>query len=846
MAKLYVIRYRDGNSSTPLSSEQIIRRIKGGELKESDELSLYPAKFALEVKDYPEFESFFQESPREVEPTRTGLGTRSGVSGNTDPTKSIFINTNSVNPSGKSDKLTETGFSGEEKTVLNTRMSALPENQLTRVQERSRANVPAPGATPPSPAIEPVPMSDFANAATASEKTVVLERPKELISKDLSEARKKGKRLLPGVGLLGFLCIGYLFYELILEEDEEALQRARPKVQMVPIRPKLPASGADRPDPEAGSKIYERGLAYYAEDHVQGYRNAASVFHKALNVDSQNVKALAMLASSYLNLIESSNKDEFTFSVIKKLIDLSGARQLDLVETLLAEVEFLAVQGRYDAGIQRLVEHSKKTGKFDPALYFYLSWLYSQKGEFSNAMKYLNLIPASALRIPRLYFLRGYLHEENKEYDEAEAEYGRALALSKFHAKARIGLVRISEKKGELKKRESDVGFLVANPSYQNPREYVESLIYRAKLFLIDQNIEGAIKALEVAISIDPKNETLRLEYYSLLSSSGKNPKYQKLAQMYALVLQGERDLKAGRNHEAKSVFLQAQDAFSDSTVPFEKMGDLFYKSGEFLRAQTNYKKALKVNPDSGEIAIKVIDTLIQNHEWEDAEKTLAKYRSHPKLKSSVDRLAGDLALHQNNYQLAITFYRKAMSRDSIDTDVYSAYADVMREVNECRDAQFFYSLAQRLDPFSLRAIMGSARCMLKTDGIDSAVGRVQEELTKLPKARADLIAGIAELYFLNYDDEKCQQFIQQAKEVDPDYPETYRIEGDLYLRQMLVRKDVKESALDALRAYSDRKVSDPYGYLKRFEIFVKDSDFQQAEAELDKVFQVSPRYPEL
>lgn len=854
MAKLYVVRYRDGNSSTPLSAEQIIRRIQSGELKESDEVSLYPARFSLELKDYPEFELYFRsEASEKPEKTSSYSAPGSGLIRVKDPTRSVVIKTQSevsvrAQPevSIRAQPTRTVSPTDDEATQLNTRLSSLPENQQTRVHQATRLHeAPPANIEPKAPAVEPVPMDDF-GSTTGSERTVVLERPKELISKDLAAAKRGGKKLLPGIGLVGLLSLFYISYEFLYEDDEEDLQKSRPKVQMVPVRPKLPATGAERADPKLGSQIYDQGMKYYAEDHVQGYRNAAAVFHKALFADPQNVKALAMLASSYLNLIESSNKDEFTFSVIKKLIDLSSAKQLELVETLLAEVEFLAVQGRYDAGIQRLVEYSKRTGKFDSALYFYLSWLYSMKSEYSSAMKYLNLIPASALRIPRLYYLRGFLYEENKEYDEALAEYNRALALSRFHAKSRLGLVRISEKKGELKKRDADVRFLVANPSYQTPSEYVQALIYQAKISLIDQNIDGAVKSLESAIAIDPRNETLRLEYYTLLSNSAKDPKYQKLAQMYALVLEGERNLKAGKVHEAKSVFLQAQDAFSDSTVPFEKMGDLFYKSGEFLRAQTSYKKALKINPQSGELAIKLIDSLIQNHEWEDAEKSLAKYRTHPKLKSSVDRLAGDLAYHQHNYSAAITFYRKAMSRDSIDTDVYISYADVMRESDECRDAQFFYSLAQRLDPFSQKAIMGSAKCLLKTDGIDAAVGRVQEELSKLPKARADLLAGIGELYFLNHDDPKCLQFVQQAKDVDPDYPETYKIEGDVYLRQMVVKKDAKSSALEALKAYSDRKISDPYGYLKRFEIFISDSNFELAQAELDRIFEVSPRYPEL
>jgi tetratricopeptide (TPR) repeat protein len=532
--------------------------------------------------------------------------------------------------------------------------------------------------------------------------------------------------------------------------------------------------------------------------------------------------------------------------VINKLIELSRLKQLDLVETLMAEVEFLAASRRYDAGIQRLIEYSKVSGKFDPVLYYYLGWLYSQKGEYANAMKYLNLIPASALPMPRLYYLRGYLHEENKEFDEATSEYKRALAINPKHAKSILGLVRIAEKKGELKQVVRYVEFLVGNPSFQSPREYIKALIYRSKLALLFKQPDEAVLSLERAIRIDPKNEDLRLEYYSLLSTSDKTSKYKSLAQMYALVLDGERNLKAGKIHEATAVLLQAQDTFQKSTVPFEKMGDLFAQTGEYERAQSNYKRALEINPKAGDIAIKLIDALVHNHEWDEAQKYLAKYRSHPSLKSSVDRLAGDLAYSQGNYQQAVQFYRKSMARDSIDTEVYSAYANALRELDQCKDAQFFYSIAQRLDPFNYAAILGAARCLLKTDNVDTAVSRIQDELARLPKARADLLDGIAEIYYSAHENDKALQFTQQAKDIDPDYPESYKIEGGIYLKEMLTKKEAKKKALDAFKAYSDRKPSDPYGYIQRFEIFLKDSNFEAGAEELNRVFEVSPRYPEL
>jgi tetratricopeptide (TPR) repeat protein len=809
MANLYVVRSSDGSDSTPVSADEIKKRIQNGQIKEGDSLSLYPNQFAQEAKDFPEFEALFAAPRVQTESPRANE------------------------------------FAEDESTKLNTLVGSQPDQMATRIADVTKIRNEIIQSAPVQPAVPmPVPMDEFSDSAIKSEKTQVFERPKELLTKDVDPRRRKW---VPQKSFLVMIVMAIVAMEYFDEEDEAKGPPKRPKVVMVPVRPKLPASGSEHPDPLVSVKHFERGLAYYALDTVRGYRSAVDAFQDSIHSDPQNVRSLAMLASSYLNLVESSNKDEMTFAVINKLIELSRVKKLDLLESLRAEVEFLAVQFRYDAAIQKIVDYSKTTGQLYSDMYYYLGWLSIQKGDYANALKYLDLIPPATIREKaRLYYSSGYLHEEAKEFDEAIAEYKRALGVSKFHAKSILGLIRISEKKGELKLMKAQIRFLVANSGYMSPKEYVEALVFDSKLSLIEKRTESAIESLQNAIEIDPRNEALRLEYYSLLSNAEKNSRYQKLAQMYALVMEGERNRKAGKTLEAKAVFLQAQDVFSKSTVPFEKMGDLLFKNGEFVRAQANYKKALEIDPKAAEIAIKLIDSLIQNHEWEDAQKFLSKYKTHPKLKSSVDRLAGDLAYHQGNLQMAVMFYRKAMSRDSIDTAVYSAYANVMREVDECRDAQFFYSLAQRLDPFNFQAIIGSAKCLLKTDNVDIAVTRIQEVLARLPKARAELLAGIAEIYDLARDDAKSLQFVEQAKVADPDYPDSFKIEANVYSRQILMKKDAKKKALEAFKSYSDRKVSDPYGYLQRFDLFLADSNFELAQEELTKVFEVAPHFPEL
>jgi tetratricopeptide (TPR) repeat protein len=801
MANQYVIR-KSGKTGSPKSEEEIRKLIQKGEVRADTDLSIYPNQFAMRAKDYPEFEALFDDGEK------TLLFDRNAQSKNPHEDKTRVFDSPSAN-----------------------------ENEKTKNFEIANAEV-------EKREIKPLADDEFSDEATRKQKTILFERPVELGGTDRKPETEKKKGKLPKRSFLILMLLGLVTYEVMFEDENEST--SKPDVVMIPVRPQLPTGGAGKVDPEKSAKIYGEGLKPYLEDTVQGYRRAADIFQIAMRFDPQNVKALAMLASSYLNLIDSSNKDESTFSVINKLIELSRLKELDLVETLIAEVEFLATLHRYDAAIQRLVEYSKVSGKFDAVLYYYLGWLYSLKHEYANAMKYLNLIPSSALPIPKLYYLRGSLHEENREFDEASAEYKRALNLNPKHAKSILGLVRVAEKRGELKQVLRYVEFLTNNPSYQSPKEYISALIYRSKLALLYQQPDQAIQSLESAIRIEPKNEDLRLEYYSLLSQSGKNSKFKSLAQMYALVLEGERNMKQGKIHEATSVLIQAKDTFSKSEVPLEKMGDLFTQTGEYQKAQSNYKKALELNPKAATIAIKLIDALIRNHDWEDAQKFLARYRTHPTLASSVDRLAGDLAFHQGNYLQSITFYRKAMARDTIDTEVYSSYANALRELDQCKDAQFFYTLAQRLDPSNFSSIVGGAKCLLKTDNVETAVRRVQEELSRLPKARADLLAGVAEIYYLAHDDVRALQFVDQAKEIDPDYPESYKIEGMVYLRQLITKKEVQKKALEVLKSYSDRKVSDPYGYLQRFEIFLKDSNFEQAAEELNRVFEVSPRFPEL
>lgn len=693
------------------------------------------------------------------------------------------------------------------------------------------------------------PLADvIENPLLHREKTQSMQIPDEFRPKGPKE--KKGK--LPRKSFLVLLVLALLVYdEFFDDKDPSGAGRSilDAPVPMKPVRPHLPEAAAGPANPQKSTKLYEVGMRFYLQDTVQGYRKATDAFHRAISFDAENVKALAMLASSYLNLIDASNKDENTYSVINKLIELSRAKQIDLVETLIAEAEFYSLLNRNDAAIQRIVTYWKTFGKLDTALYFVLANLYVQKNDLASATKFLAQIPQDAVPMPKLFALRGLLAENAGDLTGAYNEYMRALKLNKMHAGALLGLVRVQEKKGDLKNATPFLEALLSNPSLMSPKQSVEAYLALSRVALLKKNAGAALKALANARMIEPKNEQVLLEYYTVASQADggeDTKKYQALAKMYAYVLEADRALKAGKIHDATTVLIAAKDAFPKSSIPSERMGDLFFAEEDYIRAERNYKTAIEIDVSNPQVVVKYADTLLKLFEWEDAKKVVQRFVTRKEIASALDRVAGDLAGLQGAYGPALGLYKRAMSREQIDPEVYLAYAEVLSKTDDCKNAQFFFSLATRFDPQSERALLGTALCLLKTDGLPVAVAKVQEVLQRGQRVSPALLVLLAKIYWRGNDRTHALQFIDQARELDPSNAAAYALLSEIQTAQIPAEPKMLKLAIESASRYCELKPNDPSGFSKRHELWLRVPDFEQAALDLNRVFELSPRFPDL
>lgn len=683
------------------------------------------------------------------------------------------------------------------------------------------------------------------------EKTVLFQRSssRAVPGKNIPRGRP---RLTPAeaikVAVIALL-LGYFAYDTFLSAPENP---GRPVARLfAPVKPKLPTFSEGNPNPQLSEKFYKEGVLHYFEDTVRGYKLAAEKFHKAASLDPSNVKALALLASSYLNLIDSSNKDENYFTVLSKLIEMSRAKSVDLPETVIADVEYFLTANKGEAAQNRIVQYTKISKSFGLEMFYYLSYVFYQRGNLPMAARYVSLIPDNNVFSAKVFHLRGLVAEKLEDQDAALLQYAKAIQFNAKHMKSRLRYASIMHARGKIQDAEGHLEAIVEMPFLLAPKELAYGYYLHSQLTQAGQlpnKWDLALGDIERAVKLDKDNSDYLLELYRLRGKAGDSAtSLTKQARMFFFLGEGQRQLRLGNVQEALIRFLEARRTNLDSHLPLERIGDMFLHLKDIGNARENYRLAGQKVPNNIDIWSKYINTLILSYEWEEAQKAMEKFRQMNVSQSAIDKAAGDMYARQGKHIEAQTYYRKAMARPNIDASVYIAYANSLLATQNYKDAPFFYALALRFDSANAEALIGTAKCVAASESIEQAITLLQDELQKGALPRAELLAAIAEFEIQKGSWASAQSYIEQAMTANPDYAYPWKLQAQIYMNHENVeKKKTLDRALAAYKSYSDRNPSDPSGYLERYGVFAKKGEYEKASEELERIYVLYPKYPNL
>ena len=658
-----------------------------------------------------------------------------------------------------------------------------------------------------------------------------------------AEKTNKKKKLLffLAVGLIGFIL---LILSFPTSSKLERIRLLRPQFN----QPELSAK-------DVKDKL-TRTLASFELSTVEDSLVAQNHLVSLVEGQNRNLEARGMLCFLYKELWPYSYQDAEDQKTVEMLTQTTRALNLTSPYGQLCETVRMLVVGRYKearAQIDSLLE----TG-----------------GTFS-------LLPFS-------YYIKGEILEVDHEDQAAASYYEKAGQMWDTWARPFLTLA-------ELKYRERDFqgafGILQGmKPQHsKNKERYVLLGLIEAKGF---NRKDVALRALDAALN-QPGRLNSKLESNAWLALSelwleknAKTKALQAAQKAYNLMPQN----KAARDMVVR---LGGDEELKDKRKKNQEMvllGDQYFRQGDYLSAQAEYKAAYEANSKNAEAAMKAGKSLWLLNQNYDAIDWLNKaIRSDPKLveayvleadyvsqrydfaksyelltraqqevPQSYEVLRGFawLEFRKNNMLGAIQYGEREKARFEGDVETYILLSKAYRQralgispdnnklIQEREQAvknmKSYATRAVELDATSTDAQIVYAEMLAAQHGIDTGVQYFNELIKKFAYT-LEYRTGLAKLLRSEDRFQQAKDIYEQVLSVDPKNKEAL-IGLGICLRSLGLNEEALKSFLQA--AIADP--SDAESFYHAGQTLAEMNRFQQAIENYKKALKVNPQYPRL
>ncbi len=293
---------------------------------------------------------------------------------------------------------------------------------------------------------------------------------------------------------------------------------------------------------------------------------------------------------------------------------------------------------------------------------------------------------------------------------------------------------------------------------------------------------------------------------------------------------------------------------------------------GDFAAAVRDYRRLLKLHPDSAEVRINLGAALVQLRQFDEA---IAQYQTVLKADSGNDAVRLNLALafyKEQHFAEAREQLEIARKTKADDLRIAILLADCYGQLKQPEKAVelLLPFESQALDNLDLAYVLGSA--LIQTGHRREGVARIEKVAQTGNSADACLLAGST---FLDLDEiEKARHYLEQALALNPKLPGIDRLtgvarekDGDPAGAETLLRKALsldpndftanlylgailyKDRKLDECRVYLERALRlDPSSSLARYEMALLESSTGSPETavqDLEKLTAADPKWLE-
>ncbi|MFN7262921.1 MAG: tetratricopeptide repeat protein [Pseudobdellovibrionaceae bacterium] len=654
-----------------------------------------------------------------------------------------------------------------------------------------------------------------------------------LESEDRVLATKKKKGLVFPAMLLVIGLSGVLW---LLTQPQKPNTTSLKETRMNLLDPTVPLERIG--SPEQIKIISSQAVNLFTRDTPESYWEAQTNLMRLMQTQPQNVEARGLLCLVYKELwphVKQDSKDLDAIHFVSKSV-----RSIDPigVNSIYCEVTKLLTLGKFNEA-RGLVDHSLNQAQFStaPILYLMKAEILSEEGDFKSAALY-------AEKSSQLW----------PEWNKTHFEYGKNLLLSKDLNGASKKFLEITER----------------FPKHKASQLYLGNILYES----FGRNAE-ALQILTATLASPGKVESV-LESHSLFNvaklymAEGQKEKavqFVKKSHLLNPTNKAVRDLAQSLGAELKN-----QDAGRDSESLF--LGDQYYRQGNYLSAQAEYKAAFEQDSknamaayraalclwklNQGLEAISWLDRAIgadtkltiahvtkanylsQRYSFAEAMVALNKAAAIFPNNYQVLRGYGLVELRRNNFKDALSFLQRSHKLFENDSETLIALAQAFGLSGDFASAQRYAVRAIELDSTNTEAQIMYARILAQFRGLETGVVYLRDLINRFSYTLEYRVA-LADLYREQERYKDAQVIYEQIITIQPKHKKSF-----LGLGESLQGQGLFSAALKPFLSATVLDPSDPEGLVKAGLLYMEMNKFSEAIIQFQRALKVNSQYPKI
>ncbi len=613
------------------------------------------------------------------------------------------------------------------------------------------------------------------------------------------------------------------------------LQKESGGSQMIHLR--RPAEGKkNQMKPAALQSGMRRAIQAFRKDNFKQYLAAQDALVEMVE-RSRSLDAYGFLCMTYRELWPFSHQDAQDYKTlqlvlwkVQKINPKSPSANICLVVSHW-------VKGEYDDALRIMDSHLAVA----PGLIFFnhmVGDIYAARRDYRSASYYFSKV-RELWRPPPVWskslLQEARMYRKRKVHGTAVKLYRKILASNPQHAVAKIELGILEfDPYQNISKAKDYIGGGLASKQFIPKMIESEALLTLAKISILQGNNKEALKFAQQGFSVDSSNDEARQLIVSLGGIKALNSVSIDNINMVYL---GEQYMKMKKFTAAQAEFRAAFEANPRNGFAALRAGEALWELGQSNDAIAWVKRSISADPNFVRSYLILADFQSARFDYINAIETLkGAMRVNPR-HHGVFRGFALIEYRRRNYAGAVRFAKKAL--ELYDTDIPSLIilAKALNEQGEAEEAFKYLQRALELDASNVDVQITFASILATLQGTDAGIDHLDSLISKYGKVV--YMRAIGELLSKEERNQEAIQYYYTALEKNP---------KDKQILMALAKILQAEKKFDEARdLFLEAAVLDPTDAEPLFfigQLYLDSGKFQYALKQFEKVISVNPHYP--